>query len=324
MPWCPICKNEYVDGVTECSDCKVPLVDSLEKVKIPVIIGTQEEIERLYAFLEYSRFKDLKLNHNEETDEYELFCNEKDEKKIRRASTIFYQQETLRKSSQKQEAEWEQTQTSTEEQPASDLYSESASDELDAAEDAEPLYEEENESEKSSSTKSVSSKPYRKKSEKAADFKSSGYTLIPVGMIGILVLFGIELGWIPIQLAAPGKYLTYTVMGGLFFIFMIVGFYSLHASKKYELDANEEEAFITQLKQWVQDHIDAASILHVIFQNASDTQEELLYFKVTEIVRHMITEEFDNLDESFLDDFIDSIYHDLFEELIAEHFHGEA
>lgn len=27
--WCPICKNEYVKGITECADCGVPLVDSL-------------------------------------------------------------------------------------------------------------------------------------------------------------------------------------------------------------------------------------------------------------------------------------------------------
>ncbi|MBP7319644.1 MAG: hypothetical protein KA953_01135 [Lachnospiraceae bacterium] len=30
MPWCPKCKNEYVPGITECSDCNVELVESLE------------------------------------------------------------------------------------------------------------------------------------------------------------------------------------------------------------------------------------------------------------------------------------------------------
>ena len=27
--WCPICKNEYVKGITKCADCGVSLVDSL-------------------------------------------------------------------------------------------------------------------------------------------------------------------------------------------------------------------------------------------------------------------------------------------------------
>lgn len=29
MPWCPECKNEYIKGITECSECHVALVESL-------------------------------------------------------------------------------------------------------------------------------------------------------------------------------------------------------------------------------------------------------------------------------------------------------
>ncbi len=29
MPWCPVCKNEYVEGKTHCPDCDVDLVDEL-------------------------------------------------------------------------------------------------------------------------------------------------------------------------------------------------------------------------------------------------------------------------------------------------------
>ena len=29
MPWCPKCKAEYREGFTECSTCKVPLMDTL-------------------------------------------------------------------------------------------------------------------------------------------------------------------------------------------------------------------------------------------------------------------------------------------------------
>ena len=31
MPFCPECKYEYVEGVTECPDCQVPLVESLDE-----------------------------------------------------------------------------------------------------------------------------------------------------------------------------------------------------------------------------------------------------------------------------------------------------
>lgn len=53
MPWCPVCKNEYVEGKTHCPDCDVDLVDELtesaseepEEVYIP----TREELEELAA-----------------------------------------------------------------------------------------------------------------------------------------------------------------------------------------------------------------------------------------------------------------------------------
>lgn len=34
MPWCPICKNEYVEGMTVCADCGCELVDSLEDTDV--------------------------------------------------------------------------------------------------------------------------------------------------------------------------------------------------------------------------------------------------------------------------------------------------
>ena len=32
MPWCPKCKNEYVSGITKCSDCNVDLVETFEEI----------------------------------------------------------------------------------------------------------------------------------------------------------------------------------------------------------------------------------------------------------------------------------------------------
>ena len=29
MPWCPKCKSEYREGIKECADCKIPLMDEL-------------------------------------------------------------------------------------------------------------------------------------------------------------------------------------------------------------------------------------------------------------------------------------------------------
>ena len=47
MPWCPVCKNEYVEGKTHCPDCDVDLVEELtEDEPLPaneIYMTTEEE-----------------------------------------------------------------------------------------------------------------------------------------------------------------------------------------------------------------------------------------------------------------------------------------
>ena len=49
MPWCPNCKNEYREGITECADCGVELVDELPeeedeyKEPVPVVMFLSSE-----------------------------------------------------------------------------------------------------------------------------------------------------------------------------------------------------------------------------------------------------------------------------------------
>lgn len=52
MPWCPVCKNEYVEGKTHCPDCDVDLVDELteepEEEAAPCV-PTDEELAEIAA-----------------------------------------------------------------------------------------------------------------------------------------------------------------------------------------------------------------------------------------------------------------------------------
>lgn len=50
MPWCPICKNEYREGIKLCAECQVELVEQLEDEKEQSAgLGEQEQIARLQA-----------------------------------------------------------------------------------------------------------------------------------------------------------------------------------------------------------------------------------------------------------------------------------
>lgn len=53
MPWCPICKNEYIEGKTHCPDCDADLVDELTQ-EVPqqakeISASDQEELSEIAA-----------------------------------------------------------------------------------------------------------------------------------------------------------------------------------------------------------------------------------------------------------------------------------
>lgn len=58
MPWCPVCKNEYVEGRTHCPDCDVDLVDELSEeaaVLEDPPVPDEEELAELAARVAASR-----------------------------------------------------------------------------------------------------------------------------------------------------------------------------------------------------------------------------------------------------------------------------
>lgn len=162
-------------------------------------------------------------------------------------------------------------------------------------------------------TKGSSNRAYQAKKTKAEDFKSSGYILIAVGLIGLVAIVLMELHVFPIYLAAPGKYISYSVMGGLFLIFIVSGIHSLVSAKKYAAEAKSEDDLTEKIKAWTKENISKETIIEKA--NLSDKMpEEMKYFKYMAILKSMITEEFGELDASFLDSLSEEFYSDLFDE----------
>ena len=156
---------------------------------------------------------------------------------------------------------------------------------------------------------------YQDKKSKAEDFKSSAYTLLIVGILGIAALLLIELHIIPIYLVAPGKYITYGVMGALFLIFIVVGIRSFASAKKYAEEAIEEDDLTNQINRWCKDNLTKQMIID---KAAIQTElpEEMKYFKYFDTLKKMITEQFGALDASYLEALAEEVYTRLFDEEI--------
>lgn len=149
---------------------------------------------------------------------------------------------------------------------------------------------------------------YVHSSKKAEEFKSGGFSLLFVGIIGFVFILLVVFNVIPLHMNLFSKYLVIGVMGTLFVLFIVMGILSVKSYKKFEIKATEEDSLTKNLTSWCLENIKKEKI----DSDLEDAGDELLYFLRTEKMKEMITQKFMNLDEVFLDSFIDDIYPEIF------------
>lgn len=158
---------------------------------------------------------------------------------------------------------------------------------------------------------------YQSSEAKAADNRSSAYTLLAVGGIGFLAVVLIFLDVIPIyRNAGITKYLVCGVMGAMFVLFIVFGFVSMRDSRLLSVKAKSESTLRSELVRWCQENLNSGAIDTEILEEGetlSDLQEEEKYYRRTERMRAVINEKFMNLDEAFVEDFVDGYYQEMYE-----------
>lgn len=160
----------------------------------------------------------------------------------------------------------------------------------------------------------ASIKPYRRKSEMAEEYKSSGTTLLLVGGAGLIAMILVILGIIPLHLASNIRFLSYGVMTAMFVIFIIVGIHSMKESSKFEAEGELEDALETELKEWFIDSFPAKDIDSDAFAgdiDLLDGAEE--YYKRIANIKDKIRGRYADIDEAFLDKISDELYQDIYD-----------
>lgn len=155
-------------------------------------------------------------------------------------------------------------------------------------------------------------KQYLNSAQKAEDNKSSAYTLLVIGVLGIAAVILVLTDVIPLyQNAGITKYFVCGVMGALFLIFLALGVISMKNFKTLSADAESEAALVEKMRGWCAENLKAEQIDEGLFAG-EELPEEQKYFKRTDKMKQMIEGKFMNLDEAFLDNFIDEYYQELF------------
>lgn len=155
-------------------------------------------------------------------------------------------------------------------------------------------------------------KVYQDKKTKAEDYKSSAHTLLLVGVIGLAALVMMWAGVLPFRFAGAGRYITYGGMSVLFVVFIVIGILSFGSSKRYAGEAADEEVLTDRIKAWAKEQITADSIKESVWFEEG-TPDEMKYFQYFEAIKTAVTQEFGNVDASYLDALCEELYADIFE-----------
>lgn len=156
-------------------------------------------------------------------------------------------------------------------------------------------------------------RPYQDSASKAEDNRSSGYMLLFVGIVGFIVVSLVFLGVIPLyQSGSTTRYLVCGVMGAMFVLFIVFGVVSMRNSKILLVKAKSENSLLGELTRWCENNLSAEEVDAELFDDM--TGEEQKYFLRTDRMKGMINDKFMNLDEAFLEHFVDEYYQRLFED----------
>lgn len=273
MPWCPKCKNEYVEGITKCADCGCELVTSLETAAEAIIFGDQAQMDRLLAFMKYNGLVSPRIEEDETQQVYEIFVSGEEREKAKQITRVFLIQEA--------EKEPDGQEETAQEEP----------------EDAEALVERDRRG------------VYKDNAQKAEEFRDSGYTLLGVGIVGLAAIALMAAGVIPFQLGGM-TYITYGVMGAMFFLFVIIGARSMRSAKVYKKEALSESNLKEKIMDWCRGNLTAGEVDESFSEE--ELAEEEKYFRRTAYIKARISHKFINIESDFLDNLIDELYPELF------------
>lgn len=152
---------------------------------------------------------------------------------------------------------------------------------------------------------------YVKKSDKYDDVRSSAFTMLIVGMLGVIFTILSLTKVINLPFAESTAWLFYTIMSVVFIAFVVAGIVSYIKANKLKDEAEIEDAKIDEINEWAKDNLTQNYIDSGLDLNES---VEILYFSRAEKIKSTLMHQFEDVDEGLIDLLTESIYTKVYED----------
>ena len=270
-----------------CAECGCELVEQDPNRKlIPLIVGGAEQIDEAKRFLQYNKLKSGTILFNEKEGAYALAVDEEEQAEAQKYLQVFMQQKMQELQQRQMQEQYEAMVAAMQEAPeVPDIQAEDNSERVEIPDGA-----------------------YLNSAQKAEDNRSSAWTLLLVGGIGMLVLILGMLNVLPFNIGNP--YMFYGVMSAVFILFIVMGFVSMKNAKFFAKNAESENTLKNTLLDWCKENL-TAEVIDGKIQYAAQMEEEVLYLQRYQIMKYMINHQFMNLDQELVERLIDDEVYDM-------------
>lgn len=326
MPWCPNCKMEYQEGVTECSDCKMELVDDLNsgEVLVPFFHADDEKVaEKLVRFFQYSDLN-ASMKHDEENDIYIVSIPPKKQAQAKKLYQAFYfvERERIENSEKNDRNATVNTTILDETKDINSPASEAFDDEAIEADETNNIADESTNAEAGVDEDYSEDTPGdeihafddAEDDDSVYVMKEDQYKDLS-GTVAIFLVFGIG-GVIFVILNVAGVlhmlngWLPNTVMGAVFLSFIYIALSTHQKAKKLQAEIDTEKKLTEEINSWLQGNVTESYLASIHNSSVSD---ELNYIKMTDTIKERLIKEFGSQNLAYLDRLIEEYYNKTFD-----------
>ena len=300
MPWCPNCKTEYREGITHCADCKVELVaeykDAVLSDATVALVHVDEEnrmfAQKLHDFLEYSGILSVVLEEDGLTG---VYVTPEDEKRAKKCFKAFYSVESEKVMQKAEEAAFLKGEEF-------DYFGDDEEDSEEATSDSRAV----NAAQASARKEEDAGKKYVSAASRYEDYRSSGFTFLILGSLGMVFAL---LNFLDV-ISLFGSTFSCVVLFVMFGIFLALGIFSFVKAGQLKAGADAENKTVEEAKRWMEQNF-TKDMLNTVTSDDSEEEiqsEELLYMDRRDQLVARLLAAFPSLNDSLAEQLVDEFF----------------